>query len=115
MNNLQIEILETFLKDSNSESALVINNSGSIVVSLNVEHDNSICAMSTAILSMCSKYLEDLESGTVKQIYIKTTDSLIVFNKIDENNTMIVFSKDGKNLGLFLRNVEETANKLQNI
>lgn len=107
MNDLKIKMLENFLKDSNSESALVINENGKIESSLKVSNDDSVGAMSAAILSMINKFLDDLENGSMKQIFIKTTDSLVVFNKIDENNTLIVFSKDGKNLGLFLHSLDE--------
>ena len=113
MNDFKIKMLENFLKNSNSELAFIINEYGKIETSLKILNDDSIGAMSAAIISMINKFLDDLESGSMKQIFIKTTDSLVVFNKIDQNNNLIVFSKDAKNLGLFLHSVEELALNLK--
>lgn len=113
MNDLKITILENFLKDSNSESVLVIDEKGKLEASVNVSNQESIGAMGAAIISMTAKFLDDLENGIMKQMFIKTTDSLVVFNKIDDNHALIAFSKDGKNLGLFLRSVEELALNLK--
>ena len=69
--------------------------------------------MSNAILSMCDKFLEDVEKGSLKQVFLKTTTNIIVFNKITDTLALVVFSRLGTNLGLFLHKVEELAADLK--
>jgi predicted regulator of Ras-like GTPase activity (Roadblock/LC7/MglB family) len=67
--------------------------------------------MSAAILSMCDKYLEDLEKSPVKQLMIKTNDSIIVFSKIDTEKVIVVLANSGINLGMFMHQLELLAKK----
>ena len=106
------DILKDFLKENNAEFALIINYSGSVVTSVNVDNDDSIAAMSSAIISMCNKYLEDLEKDSLKQMIIKTNDSILIFAKIDDEKVVVVAAKTGINLGMILHQSELLAKKL---
>lgn len=105
-------ILKEFLVQNNAETALITNYFGEVIVSVNVDHSDSIAAMSSAILSMCDKYLEDLEKDSLKQLMIKTTDGIIIFAKINDGKVLILNAKSGGNLGMFLHQSELLAKKL---
>lgn len=105
-------ILKKFLKENNAEFALITNYFGDIITSVNVTQPDSIAAMSSAILSMCDKYLEDLEKNSLIQLIIKTTDAVIVFSKIDNGTVLVILAKAGANLGMFLHQTELLTKKL---
>jgi predicted regulator of Ras-like GTPase activity (Roadblock/LC7/MglB family) len=107
------EIIQEFLKETDSESALVMKFGGLIRLEVNVPHTNSVAAMSDAIISMAEKFLEDLEKGTLKQLYMKTSNGYVVFTKIDDENVVLVFKKSGSNLGMFLHQIDALALKLK--
>ncbi len=106
------DVLKEFLIENNADFALVTNYFGEVIVSVNVDHSESIAAMSSAILSMCDKYLEDLEKDSLKQLIIKTTDSIVIFAKIDTSRVVVTIAKTGTNLGIFLHQSELLAKKL---
>lgn len=106
-------IIQEFLKETDSESALIMKVGGLIKLEVNVPHTNSVAAMSDAIVSMTEKFLEDLEKGTLKQLYMKTSEGFFVFTKIDEENLVLVFKKSGSNLGMFLHQIDALALKLK--
>lgn len=101
-----------FVNETKSEAALVFNNGGSLKFSENFSHEDSVAAMSDAILSMCDKFLADIEKGNLKQAFLKTTTHVIVFNKIDDKSALVVTIGIGTNLGMFFHKVEELANSL---
>lgn len=111
MNDIKQKI-ETFISDTNSESAIVINSGGEVIFSIHTEHKESVGAMGDAILSMCNMFLTDLGKGQLKQAFLKTTTNIVVFNTINESSALIVFTGTGANLGLFLHKVEELAYSL---
>ncbi|MCC9017498.1 MULTISPECIES: roadblock/LC7 domain-containing protein [Flavobacterium] len=104
--------LNDFLLHTKSSAALIINGKGKLITSLHLDYADSIAAMSSAIVSMSDKLLLDLEKGSLKQLFLKTTEGVIIGNKISGTNFIITFSKDGSNLGLLLRSTEETAAEL---
>ncbi len=106
-------IIQEFLKETDSESALVMKVGGLIKLEVNVPHTDSVAAMSDAIISMTEKFLEDLERGVLKQLYMKTSESFVVFTKIDDENIVLVFKKSGVNLGMFLHQIDALAIKLK--
>lgn len=115
MNEITI-ILNEFLIQTKSSSALISGAKGKLITSLHIDYSDSVAAMSDAILSMSDKFLTDLAKGALKQLYLKTTDGgVVVMNKINNSHSVIVFSNDGSNLGLFLRNIDELATKLSSI
>jgi predicted regulator of Ras-like GTPase activity (Roadblock/LC7/MglB family) len=105
-------ILESFLEETKSEDIIVIDARGNTVAAVHIKQEAAVSAMSGAIIAMCDKFLDDLEKGLLKQMYLKTTIGIIVINKININNSVIVYSKNAGNLGLYLHNVEELASKL---
>jgi predicted regulator of Ras-like GTPase activity (Roadblock/LC7/MglB family) len=111
MSNLPM-FLEQFLKESNANAIIIHDSDGNLIESINVKYDDSIAAMSGAIVSMSQKFLEDLEDGLLKQAYLKTNKTVIVFNAIDAKKTVVVFAETATNLGLFLHKVEELAASL---
>jgi predicted regulator of Ras-like GTPase activity (Roadblock/LC7/MglB family) len=106
-------IIHEFLKETDSESALVMKVGGLIKLEVNVPHTNSVAAMSDAIVSMTEKFLDDLERGVLKQLYMKTSEGYVVFTKIDDENIVLVFKKSGSNLGMFLHQIDALAIKLK--
>lgn len=68
--------------------------------------------MSAAILSMIQKLLTDLEKGSLKQLYLRSEDGVIIANKITNSNFVIIFSRDGSNLGLLMRKADELSTQL---
>jgi predicted regulator of Ras-like GTPase activity (Roadblock/LC7/MglB family) len=105
-------ILNDFLVSTKSTSALVLNGKGKLITSLQVDYSESVAAMSAAILSMSEKFLVDLDKGALKQLFLKTTDGVVIGNKINSTNYVITFSKDGSNLALLMRSTEELATDL---
>ena len=91
---------------------MILDAKGKLITSLDLNYSDSVAAMSAAILSMCDKFLSDLEKGTLKQLFLKTTEGVIIGNKINSSNFIIVFSEDGTNLGLFMHKTEELATDL---
>lgn len=108
-------ILNEFLIQTKSTSALITGAKGKLITSLHLDYSDSVAAMSDAILSMSDKFLTDLDKGLLKQLYLKTTNGVVVMNKINNTHSIIVFSNDGSNLGLFLRNIDELATQLNKI
>jgi predicted regulator of Ras-like GTPase activity (Roadblock/LC7/MglB family) len=105
-------LLNEFLIQTKSTSALILGAKGKLITSLHLDYSDSVAAMSDAILSMSDKFLTDLDKGLLKQLYLKTTDGVVVMNKINSSHSIIVFSNDGSNLGLFLRNIDELSIQL---
>lgn len=108
-------ILNEFLIQTKSTSALISGVKGKLITSLHLDYSDSVATMSDAIVSMSEKFLSDLDKGALKQLYLKTTDGVAVANKINNSHSIIVFSNDGSNLGLFLRNIDELATQLNKI
>lgn len=108
-------ILNEFLIQTKSTSALISGAKGKLITSLHLDYSDSVSAMSDAIVSMSEKFLTDLDKGSLKQLYLKTTDGVAVMNKINNSHSIIVFSNEGSNLGLFLRNIDELATQLNTI
>ncbi|KFF04823.1 roadblock/LC7 domain-containing protein [Flavobacterium reichenbachii] len=105
-------ILNDFLVDTKSTSALITNGKGKLITSQNLDHGDSIAAMSAAILSMSEKFLIDLEKGALKQLYLKTSEGVVVGNKISGTNFLVAFSREGSNLALLMRSIEEVSSQL---
>ncbi|MWB93526.1 roadblock/LC7 domain-containing protein [Flavobacterium sp. GA093] len=111
MNEIK-NTLSDFLINTKAASALILDGKGKLITSLDLEYGDSVAAMTAAILSMSEKLLDDLDKGILKQLFLKTTDGVIIGNKISKSNFLIIFSNDGSNLGLFMRTTEELANEL---
>lgn len=105
-------ILNKFLIDTKASAALILNGKGKLITSLNLDYSDSIAAMSAAILSMSEKFLIDLEKGSLKQLYLKSSDGVVVGNKISGSNFVIAFSKEGSNLGLLMHSTDELSVEL---
>ncbi len=108
----QENLINNFILENNADGALITNYFGEVILSINIEHNDSIAAMSSAILSMCDKFLEDLEKDSLNQMIIKTNNGTIIFAKINESKALVVFGKSGINLGMFLHQTELLAKKL---
>jgi predicted regulator of Ras-like GTPase activity (Roadblock/LC7/MglB family) len=104
--------LNDFLITTKSSAALILNGKGKLITSLNIDYGDSVAAMSAAILSMSEKFLIDLDKGALKQLFLKTSEGVVIGNKISGSNFIIAFSKDGSNLGLLMRSTEEAAIEL---
>ncbi|TDW45993.1 putative regulator of Ras-like GTPase activity (Roadblock/LC7/MglB family) [Flavobacterium sp. 270] len=105
-------ILNDFLVDTKSTAALITNGKGKLITSLNLDYGDSIGAMSAAILSMSEKFLIDLEKGALKQLYLKAPEGVVVGNKISGSNFIVAFSKEGSNLALLMRSIDEVSVEL---
>ncbi|WP_456313498.1 roadblock/LC7 domain-containing protein [Pseudomonas shirazensis] len=104
--------LNDYLVTTKSTSALILNGKGKLITSLHLDYGDSIAAMSAAILSMSEKFVSDLEKGSLKQLFLKTTEGIVIGNKINSSNFVIAFTKDGTNLGLLMRNTDELSAEL---
>lgn len=104
--------LNDFLVTTKSSAALIINGKGKLITSLEIDYADSVAAMSAAILSMSEKFLIDLDRGVLKQLFLKTSEGVVIGNKISGTNFIIAFSKDGSNLGLLMRSTDEVATEL---
>jgi predicted regulator of Ras-like GTPase activity (Roadblock/LC7/MglB family) len=105
-------ILNDFLIDTKSTAALILNGKGKLITSLHIDYGDSIAAMSAAILSMSEKFLADLEKGTLKQLYLKSSEGVVIGNKISGSNFIVAFSREGSNLALLMRSTEEISVEL---
>lgn len=108
----QESLINNFLLENSADGALITNYFGEVILSINIDYNDSIAAMSSAILSMCDKFLNDLEKDSLKQMIVKTNNATIIFAKINESKALVVFGKSGINLGIFLRQAELLAKKL---
>lgn len=104
--------LNNFLVTTKSSAALIINGKGKLITSLHIDYADSVAAMSAAILSMSEKFLIDLDKGALKQLFLKTSEGVVIGNKISGTNFILAFSKDGSNLGLLMRSTDEVATEL---
>lgn len=105
-------ILNNFLVETKASAALILNGKGKLITSLNLDYSDSIAAMSAGILSMSEKFLIDLEKGSLKQLYLKSSDGVVVGNKISGSNFVIAFSREGSNLGILMHSTEELSTEL---
>ena len=106
--------LDEFLKKNNAYFALVTNYQGKVVFSKKVSNENSIAAISAAIVAMCDKYVEDLKKTDLKQIILKTVDSILIFEKINQEYILIISLKSEINLGIIMHETELLAKNLNN-
>ncbi|WP_264535390.1 roadblock/LC7 domain-containing protein [Flavobacterium sp. N1736] len=104
--------LNDYLVTTKSTAALILNGKGKLITSLHIDYGDSIAAMSAAILSMSEKFLLDLEKGSLKQLFLKTNEGVVIGNKINSTNFIVAFSKDGSNLGLLMRTTDELSAEL---
>jgi predicted regulator of Ras-like GTPase activity (Roadblock/LC7/MglB family) len=104
--------LNDFLVNTKSSAALILNGKGKLITSLHLDYADSVAAMSAAILSMSEKLLIDLDKGALKQLFLKTSEGVVIGNKISGTNFLIAFSRDGSNLGLLMRSTDEVALEL---
>lgn len=104
--------LNDYLTSTKSSSAIIVNGKGKLITSLHLDFGDSVAAMSAAILSMSEKFVADLDHGSLKQLFLKTTEGFIIGNKINNSNFIITFSKDGTNLGLLMKTTDEIATEL---
>lgn len=104
--------LNDYLTSTKSSAALIINGKGKLITSLHLDYGDSVAVMSAAILSMSEKFVADLDHGSLKQLFLKTTEGVIIGNKINSSNFIITFSKDGANLGLLMRTTDKIATEL---
>ncbi|MBP4138188.1 MULTISPECIES: roadblock/LC7 domain-containing protein [Flavobacterium] len=111
MNDIKT-VLNDFLINTKTTSALIFDVKGKLITSLDINYSDSVAAMSAAILSMCEKFLSDLEKGSLKQLYLKTTEGIVIGNKINTSNFIVVFSESSSNIGLLMHNTEELASEL---
>ena len=112
--NVEInKILQEFIADTKSYGALLIDSKGDVIYATGLENDISVAAMGSAILSMCDKFLDDMEKGLLKLIVLRTTEGRVIFNKINISKTLVIFTKSDMPIGLLLHNVEEITEKLQ--
>ena len=105
-------LLQEFIAESKSDSVIVFDSSGKVILAENLNFEDSVAAMSNAIISMCNKFLSDLEKQELKQLITKTSDSIIVFTKINNEKTVAVFNNAASNFGIFLHQVDALAKKL---
>ncbi|CAC9972355.1 hypothetical protein FLAPXU55_00031 [Flavobacterium panici] len=105
-------ILNNFLVETKASAALILNGKGKLITSLNLDYSDSIAAMSAGILSMSEKFLIDLEKGSLKQLYLKSSDGVVVGNKISGSNFVIAFSREGSNLGILMHSTDELSVEL---
>ena len=105
-------LLQEFIAESKSDSVVVFDAFGKVIQSENLGFEDSIAAMSNAIISMCNKFLSDLEKQELKQLITKTSDSTIVFTKINSEKSVVVFNNAATNFGMFLHQVDELTKKL---
>ena len=102
-------ILNTFLKNTNSDMCLLIDGSSKVLGHVSVEYHESVAALSNAILSMIEKFTQDMSFGKLKQLQIKTSEGLVFFHKVNDKNTLVVFTRENLNLILFLKSLEEVS------
>jgi predicted regulator of Ras-like GTPase activity (Roadblock/LC7/MglB family) len=104
--------LNDFLLNTKSSAALVLNGKGKLITSLHLDYGDSVAAMTAAILSMSEKFLADIEKGSLKQLFLKTSEGVVIGNKINASNFVVAFTKDGSNLGLLMRTTDELSAEL---
>ena len=105
-------LLQEFLTETKADSAIIFDATGVVILAENIDFEDSVSAMSNAIISMCNKFLSDLEKQELKQLIVKTADSTIVFTKINTEKTVAVFINAASNFGIFLHQVDALAKKL---
>jgi predicted regulator of Ras-like GTPase activity (Roadblock/LC7/MglB family) len=111
---MEIEkFLQQFCKESGSSRAILVNSKFKTNISFNLEHQDSIGAMSRAIESMCNKYIDDLQQGELKDIILKTSQGYIIFKKVTNISTLVVYNNTLSNLGLYLHTVDQLCEKLK--
>lgn len=111
MNEIKT-ILNDFLINTKASSTLILDVKGKLITSLDINYSDSVAAMSAAIVSMCEKFVSDLEKGSLKQMYLKTTDGIVIGNKINNSKFIVVFADGPSNVGLLMHTTEELASEL---
>lgn len=106
------QVLNVFLKDSNSQMCLLIDSSAKVLGQVDVGYVESVAVLSNGIVSMVEKFNQDMSFGKLKQLQIKTTEGIVFFQKVTDKNTLIVFTQENMNLILFLKRLEEVAIEL---
>ena len=105
-------ILQEFLAESKADSVIVFDSLGNVILAENLNFEDSVAAMSNAIISMCDKFLNDLEHKESNQIIVKTSESTEVFTKINKDKIVYTSNKNAGNLGMFLHQIDAFAKKI---
>ncbi len=75
-------------------------------------NDETVSAMSAAILSVSERTLKELARGDLKRILIEGVDGIIILSKAGENAILCTLAKSDVSLGMIFLNIQSVSNKI---
>lgn len=99
--------IDNFLIASKSNGVILFDKIGKLHTSMYVDYADSITLLSHSIKTMCEKFVLNTNWGQFENLHVKSSEGLIIFNKLDDNYNLVVFSKQNTNLALLLNEIEK--------
>lgn len=103
MNSDETFNLQGILDTTGAEAALIIDNEGNLIQSLNIDYGKNIAAMTDMAFKMCRDLYHDLNNGEVEQIIARAANGLFIVHKLDSAHIIILLSNDISKLGMLLK------------
>ncbi|TNE91191.1 MAG: hypothetical protein EP330_05980 [Deltaproteobacteria bacterium] len=96
------------------EGAALIDNDGLMIASaLGQDLDeDSVAAMSAALLGLGERIVSELRRGTLEQVMIKGDDGYVILTRSGPDAVLACLAAKGAKLGLIFLDMKRTANEL---
>ena len=117
MTNKFSEVLQTVVRDSGSEGAILVSTDGLAIASVLPEDvdEDRVAAMGAAILSLGERVTAELEKGELEQLYVKGSKGYMIFTGIKDLAVLGVLAPSNAKLGLLLMEIKRAAKKIEDI
>ncbi len=111
------EVLNTVIRDSGAEGAVLVSPDGLAIASVlpaNVDEDR-VAAMGAAILSLGERVATELDKGELEQLYVKGTKGYMIFTGIKDLAVLGVLAPADAKLGLLLMEIKRAAKQIEEL
>ena len=117
-----IRILEPILNNllssaSGIESAAIISTEGLPIASILLQDVNelNVAVMSSVILSLGKRIIQEMEKGEIEQIFIKGNNGYIISMAVSEDAVLTITTTTNVNLGLIFLYCKRTCEKISRL
>ncbi|WP_456399592.1 roadblock/LC7 domain-containing protein [Persephonella sp.] len=111
------EVLQTVVRDSGSEGAILVSTDGLAIAAVLPEDvdEDRVAAMGAAILSLGERVTAELEKGELEQLYVKGSKGYMIFTGIKDLAVLGVLAPSNAKLGLLLMEIKRAAKKIEEL
>lgn len=99
-------IYQTLFEEMGIDALLIFDLKGTLLKSIELEHDKNIAAMSGIVMTMCKELAKDLKLGEANQLIVKGKYGLFIAFEDKEKQLIGLVTRDSSKLGLLMRKIE---------